>query len=154
MQQEKFVLPKFTVPGERRWGKWVVAGVGTLVAVNLILFGVVLSKRSGAQATVAAQGATRTAEAPALAPSAMPTPLPQPKAALAATTAVAADRAEPEAAKGDEVAPAKPAKAVSHRPHRSRNKSLAKATTTEHHASAGSSGKPDAIDELLKRAFK
>jgi predicted anti-sigma-YlaC factor YlaD len=136
MQQEKLVLPKFTVPGQRDWLKWVLVGVGGLVAVNLIAFAVVLSKRTGAHAS--AVTSAKADDVP-LAPSATPTPVAQPKAALAVATAPV-DTATPK----DDV-PAK-AKAPSHRSHHGHGKALAKAGS-----GARRSGKPDALDELLKR---
>src|SRR5437773_1128754 len=149
MQQEKFVLPKFTVPGQRNWVKWALVGVGGLVAVNLMVFSVVLSKRTRSRsAVVASPTPPRTDQAP-LSPAATPKPVQQPKAALAAATASPADEAP-----ATDDASAKAPKAPSHHSHRSSHassnhgsRSLAKATSGTQHAT----GKPDALDELLKR---
>jgi hypothetical protein len=139
MQQEKLVLPKFTMPGQRNWMAWALASVGGLVVVSLIVFGVVVWKNK-TQPQPLAHLPAQTLEAP-LAAAARPVPAPQPKAALAAAAATAPDVAK-------EVAPAKSTKA--HRAHHSRGsgKALARAGASSH---TRSSGKPDAIDELLKK---
>src|SRR5688572_31160597 len=91
MQQEKIVLPKFTVPGQRNWVKWALVGVGGLVALSVVAFSFALSRRNTADATAAA--APKPVEVP-LAPSATPRPLAKP-AALAAAAAPAPDTAAP-----------------------------------------------------------
>src|SRR5437879_527241 len=130
MQQEKFVLPKFTVPGQRNWVKWALVGVGGLVAVNVMVFSVVLSKRTRPRSTVIA--ATARAGEPSLSPAAIPNPVPQPKAALAAATATAPDQAEAPA-RDEATAQAAKALAPAHRSHRSHasthSRSLAKASS-------------------------
>jgi pyruvate/2-oxoglutarate dehydrogenase complex dihydrolipoamide acyltransferase (E2) component len=141
MQQEKFVLPKFTVPGQRNWLVWVLAGVGGLVVVNMIVLGVVVARGRGAQAAAAAATPPKMDEAP-LAPSATPVP-PQAKTALAATAAPAADVA------AKEEAPSKPAKTSSRRAHHAHGKALAHAGVSSGHHSVA--GKGDALDELLKK---
>jgi hypothetical protein len=140
MQQEKIEFPKFTVPGQTNWVKWVLAGVGGLVVISAFAFGVALTRRN--QVTTAVTTPVKASEVP-LAPSATPRPVPQPGTALAATGAP-----KVETASTTDDAPA-PAKAASHRPRRSSHghtRALAKAV-----ASGSKSGKPDAIDELLKR---
>jgi hypothetical protein len=138
MQQEKIEFPKFTVPGQTNWVKWALVGVGGLVVVSAFAFGVALAKRNQAPTAVAMPA--KSTDVP-LAPSAMPRAV-QPTTTLAATTAVPAETARA----GDD-APA-PVKAASHRPRRSHasHTGLAKATV-----GPKKSGKPDAIDELLKR---
>jgi hypothetical protein len=137
MQQEKIEFPKFTVPGQTNWVKWALVGVGGLVALSAVAFGLALAKRNDAATAVAAP--TRAADVP-LAPSATPRPV-APATALAATAPVPA-----ETAAADD-APA--VKAASHRPHRGHtgHARLAKAASS----GPSKSGKPDAIDELLKR---
>jgi cytoskeletal protein RodZ len=148
MEQERFVLPKFTVPGQRDWVKWVLLGVGGLVAVNLIAFGVVLSKRSAAQVTAAAQAQAR-AQAKADELPLVPSATAQPAASKPTLTAAvsAPEAAAPDTAAPSKMAPAARAKNARHarRSHTS-HKTLAKASS-----SGQRSGKPDAIDELLKR---
>jgi hypothetical protein len=141
MQQEKIEFPKFTVPGQTNWVKWVLASVGGLVVLSAFAFGVALARRTPAPTASAAQ-ASPAPDVP-LAPSATPRPAPRPSAALAATGA-----APVETAAASDDAPA-PARAASHRPRRSHGghaRTLAKAGS-----SSSKSGKPDAIDELLKR---
>jgi hypothetical protein len=140
MQQDKIEFPKFTVPGQTNWVKWALASVGGLVVLSAVAFGVALAKRPQTPAVTASQAGT--ADVP-LAPSATPRRAPQPSAALAATGA-----APVEAAAVSDDAPS-PAKVASHRPRRSHGghaRTLAKAGS-----SSSKSGKPDAIDELLKR---
>src|SRR5690349_6749887 len=88
MQQEKIEFPKFTVPGQTNWVKWVLVGVGGLVVISAFTFGVALSKRNQASTEVAA--APAKVDVP-LAPSATPRPVPQPNKALAAAAAAPAD---------------------------------------------------------------
>jgi hypothetical protein len=140
MHQEKIEFPKFTVPGQTNWTKWVLVSVGGLVVLSAFAFGVALTKRNQTPSEVATP--SRVDVPPA--PSATPPPAPQPARALAATAAPPVDTAT-----ASDSAPA-PAKAAAHRPHRShgaRTKTLAKAPSS----SASKPGKPDAIDELLKR---
>jgi hypothetical protein len=146
MQQEKIVLPKFTVPGQTNWAKWVLVGVGGLVVVNLVAFGLVVSKRSGVQATAVAPSAA--AEVPAV-PAAAARPTPPPSAAVA-TTATAPAAAQPEAAAAAAPAPVKAKAASTHRARRSHSshKALAKAGST---GQRSSTGKADPLDELLKK---
>jgi hypothetical protein len=140
MQEEKIVLPKFTMPGQRNWVVYALAGVGGLVVVSVIMFAVVVSKGGAVPSAAAARA--NVAEAP-LAASAMPVPVAQPKAiALAAV----APTSPPDVAK--EASPAKPVRSSSHRPHHGRTKALAKAGSAGGHPH---SWKPDALDELLKR---
>jgi hypothetical protein len=134
MQEEKFVLPKFTVPGQRRWVPFAIAGAGGLVAISIIMFAVVVSRSRAPVAAVAV-----TAEPAPLAASATPVPV-APKPALAAATASAPDVAKEEA-------PVKATRAVSHRARRTHAKSLAKAGAPGH----GRSAKGDPLDDLLKR---
>jgi hypothetical protein len=137
MQQEKLVLPKFTVPGQRNWMPLALAGVGGLVVVSVIAFGTVVWKNKNAPVAAAAPVSAKVAEAtPAPAPAAAA----QPRQALAAMATPPAD-----VAKGE--APAvRPAKA--HRSHHAHGSKLARAGAAPH---ARSSGKNDAIDELLKK---
>ena len=79
MQQEKIVLPKFTVPGQTNWVKWALVGVGGLVVLSAVLFGVALATRTPAPEAVAAPA--KPVDVP-LAPSATPRPVKQPGAAL------------------------------------------------------------------------
>jgi pyruvate/2-oxoglutarate dehydrogenase complex dihydrolipoamide acyltransferase (E2) component len=141
MQQEKIEFPKFTVPGQTNWVKWVLVGVGGLVVVSTLLFGVALAKRNNQAPAVAATPAP--VDVP-LAPSATPRPAQKAAPALAAATS-----AETATASDDAPAAAKPAL---HRPRRSSHghtRSLAKASSST--SKSSSSGKPDAIDELLKK---
>jgi hypothetical protein len=140
MQQDKFEFPKFSVPGQTNWVKWALVGVGGLVVVSAFAFGVAMTKRN--QAATAVASPAKAADVP-LAPSATPRPLPQSTTALAATAATPV-----ETATATDAASAAP-KAASHRPRRSHaghSRSLAKAGS-----SSSKSGKPDAIDELLKK---
>jgi hypothetical protein len=142
MHQEKIEFPKFTVPGQTNWVKWALVGVGGLVALSAGAFAIALAKRD--QAPTAAAVATKSVEVP-LAPSATPRPpVKQPNQAIAAASSTAADTATPSE---DTPAAAKPA---SRRPRRSHGhaKSLAKASSS---SAESKGGKPDAIDELLKR---
>jgi hypothetical protein len=143
MQEEKIVLPKFTVPGQRNWTKWALVGVGGLIAVNLIVFGLVLMNRSGTKP--AAVGPVH-AEVPAATPAA---PARAPSAAAAVATSA------PAGATTAEGAPAKAANKASARRsrHGHGNRALAKASSGRTKSSAAG-GKSDPIDELLKRAFK
>jgi hypothetical protein len=143
MHQEKIEFPKFTVPGQTNWVKWVLVGVGGLVVLSACTFAVALATRNQAPAVVAVPA--KPVDVP-LAPSATPKPVPQRQAALAATSTTPAETA---AASDDAPAAAKPA---SRRPRRSHGhaKSLAKASSGST-AAASQPGKPDAIDELLKR---
>jgi hypothetical protein len=144
MHQEKIEFPKFTVPGQTNWVKWVLVGVGGLVALSAVAFAFALAKRD--QAPPAAAVATKAVEAP-LAPSATPRPpVKQPTQALAAAGSTAAGSVTPSE---DVPAAAKPA---SRRPRRSHGhaKSLAKASSSSS-STESKAGKPDAIDELLKR---
>ena len=106
-------------------------------------FGVALAKRNNQAPVVAATPAK--VDVP-LAPSATPRPVQKPAQALAAASTTSAETAT---ASDDAPAAAKPA---SHRPRRSHGhtKSLAKASPSTGKSSS-SSGKPDAIDELLKK---
>jgi hypothetical protein len=143
MQHEKIEFPKFNVPGQTNWAKWALFAVGGMVIISTFAFGVALSKRD--QAPVA-KAEPAKADVP-LAPSATPRPA-QPATALAATTAPKVETATA----SDDTASA-PAKAASHHPRRSSHghsgRSLAKAGSSS--SPSKSSGKPDAIDELLKR---
>jgi hypothetical protein len=143
MQQEKIVLPKFTVPGQTNWVKWALVGVGGMVALSVVAFGVALSKRNAADATAAAT--PKSAEVP-LAPSATPRPVNQPSARLAA--AVPTDPAP-----AAEEAPAPRVKASSHRPRRAHggHKTLAKAGSGSSASTSSKSGKSDPLDDILKR---
>jgi hypothetical protein len=146
MRQEKIVLPKFTLPGQTNWVKWVLVGVGGLVAVNMIVLVLVVSKRTGVEATAVAPSAA--AEVPAVQASSPP-PAAQPKAAVAATASATAV-AQPETA-APAAAEAPKAKASARHAHRSRGSShraLAKAGSTGQRSSSGGT---DAVDELLKR---
>jgi hypothetical protein len=137
MQEEKFVLPKFTVPGQRRWIPFAIAGAGGLVVISIIMLAVVVSRGRVPVAPVAAVPVN--AEPAPLAASATPVPVaPKPTLAAAATSA-------PDIAK--EEAPVKAARAASHRPRRAHAKSLAKAGAP----SRGHAAKGDALDDLLKR---
>ena len=150
MQQEKIVLPKFTVPGQNNWIKWVLVGVGGLVVVSVLAFGVALSRRTGTHAV--AVSPVNADEAP-LSPSAAPRAPAQPAAHLAAAAAVPADTAAAQG-QGPGQSPSKDelatrTKSVSHRSHHSRvthTKTLAKAGSN-----GKTAGKSDALDELLKR---
>jgi hypothetical protein len=144
MQQEKIELPKFTVPGQNNWMKWALVGVGGLVAVSFIAFGVALSRRTGTQAVVVTPVRADEAPAPAVA---IPASQSQPKAALAAASAAPADSAP--AIKEEAAAPVAAAKPKARRSsHHGHTRSLAKATSG---SSKPSTGKPDALDDLLKR---
>jgi len=136
MQQEKIVLPKFTVPGQTNWVKWALVGVGGLVALSVVAFVVALSKRPAADPVATAS--PKAAEVP-LAPSASPRPLkPTPTLAAAATTA--ADEASAKV------------KAPSHRARRvhTNRKTLAKAPSGGS-TSSSKAGKSDPLDDILKR---
>lgn len=143
MHQEKIEFPKFNVPGQTNWAKWALIAVGGMVIISTFAFGVALTKRNQAP-VVKAEPAK--ADVP-LAPSATPRPAPQAGTALAATTAP-----KVETATASDDAASAPAKTASHRPRRSSHghsgRSLARAGTS---SPSKSSGKPDAIDELLKR---
>lgn len=145
MQQEKIVLPKFTVPGQTNWVKWALVGVGGLVALSVVALGVALSQRKAPDATAAA--APKAVEAP-LAPSATPRPVPKPSATLAATATPA-----PDTAQAADEAPAK--KPASHRPRRahSSHKTLARASSSNNSSarSSAAAGKSDPLDDILKR---
>ena len=141
MQQEKIVLPKFTVPGQTNWVKWALVGVGGLVALSVVAFGVALSKRNS---DVTATAAPKPADVP-LAPSATPRPVSKPSATLAATATPAPDKAAAPA----EAAPPPKAKAVSHRPRRTQNRTLARANSAS--STSKSAGKSDPLDDILKR---
>jgi hypothetical protein len=140
MQQEKLVLPKFTVPGQRNWMPWALAGVGGLVVVSVIAFSMVVWKNKSAPTAAAAPVPAKVVEpTAAAAPTAVPAA--QPRTALAAVATPPADLAK------EEAPAARPAKA--HRSHHGHgSKSLARAGGSPH---ARSSGKNDAIDELLKK---
>jgi hypothetical protein len=145
MQQEKIEFPKFTVPGQTNWVKWALVGVGGLVVVSGSLFAVALAKRDAPTAAVVAPA--KAPEVP-LAPSATPRPAQKPAQALAAASTTPADTATT----ADDASA--PAKAASHRPRKTthaRTRSLAKASSSSPAGKAGNSGKPDAIDELLKK---
>jgi hypothetical protein len=145
MQQEKIVLPKFTVPGQTNWVKWALVGVGGMVALSVVAFGVALSKRNAADATAAAT--PKSAEVP-LAPSATPRPVNQPSARLAAAVPRTTDPAP-----AAEEAPAPRVKASSHRPRRAHggHKTLAKAGSGSSASTSSKSGKSDPLDDILKR---
>ena len=144
MHQEKIEFPKFTVPGQTNWVKWVLVSVGGLVVISALAFGLALARRDPAPAVATP---AKPVEVP-LAPSATPRPVQQPAAALAA-----ASTTPTETATAPDDAPASTAKRASHRPHRSQSghRSLAKASSTASKPVANGNGKPDAIDELLKR---
>ena len=143
MQQEKIVLPKFTVPGQTNWVKWALVGVGGLVALSVVLFTVALSKRPATDPVATA--APKAADV-ALAPSATPRPV-KPNPTLAATATAAAD-----VAPATEEGQAAKAKAPSHHARRTHatRKTLAKASSG---GSTGASkpGKSDPLDDILKR---
>ena len=142
MEQEKIVLPKFTVPGQTNWVKWALVGVGGMVALSVIAFTVALSQRDTDGATAREEPApAKPADVP-LAPSATPRPVPRPSTTLAATTTPAPETS-PEAAE-----PPRRVKASSHRPRRARGSSRSLAKTS---SNSSKSGKPDALDEILKR---
>jgi hypothetical protein len=141
MQEEKLVLPKFTVPGQRNWVKWALVGVSGLVVLNVIVFAVVVMNRSGAKATAVAPV---QAQAPRPLAAVPPATTQAPVVAAAATSTVT----EAPAAQ----APAK--KASSRRARHGRSLAKASSGGRTRTASSSSGGKSDAIDELLKRAFK
>ncbi len=146
------VLPKFNLPGQR--AKWVIRTLwiaGGLVAVQMVVLAVVLWNRQ------APAVATLPASAPPVARTTATAPRPATPAAVAASpenqpVAAASQPSSDGAVAKREAAPSKPARRAGHRPKH--GKLLAKASASQPRSGkSGSkgSGKPDAIDELLRK---
>ena len=151
----KVVLPKFNIPGRRaRWATNALLCIGGLVVVQVAVFALIAYKRQSAEAA-AAPGLIAPVEAAAAAvPAEAPTPVSAAVAAQAtdvAAAGVATAAAVPSSSKGAGKAERTSSRRSAHSARRAKATARTSGRSSKVVSSKGSSSKPDALDELLRR---